>query len=37
MEIQKLLNDKKYLEEVLSDGVTKANNIASQKIKKFKK
>ena len=37
MEIKKLLNDKKYLEEVLSEGSTKANNIASQKIKKFKK
>ena len=34
MEIKKLLNDKKYLEEVLSEGSTKANNIASQKIKK---
>ena len=35
MEIKKLLNDKKYLEEVLSEGSTKANNIASQKIKKI--
>jgi tryptophanyl-tRNA synthetase len=34
-EIKKLLNDKKYLQEILSEGCKKADGIASQKIKKI--
>ncbi len=34
-EIKKLLHDKKYLDEILSEGAEKASNIASQKIKKI--
>jgi tryptophanyl-tRNA synthetase len=35
VEIKKLLNDKKYLDEILSDGCNKADAIASKKIKKI--
>ena len=35
-EIKKLLGDKKYLDEILLDGVEKANFIASKKIKRIK-
>ena len=35
-EIKKLLDDKKFLDEILLDGVEKANKIASQKIKRIK-
>ncbi len=35
-EIKKLLGDKKYLDEILLDGVEKANLIASTKIKRIK-
>ena len=35
-EIKKLLGDKKYLDEILLDGVEKANLIASKKIKRVK-
>jgi len=35
-EIKKLLEDKKYLDEILLDGVEKANLIASKKIKRIK-
>ena len=34
-EIKKLLNDKKYLQEILSEGCKKADGIASQKMKKI--
>ena len=34
-EIKKLLEDKKYLDEILSEGAQKADKIASQKIKKI--
>ena len=34
-EIRKLLEDKKYLDEILSEGAQKADKIASQKIKKI--
>jgi len=34
-EIKKLLNDKKYLQEILSEGCKKADSIASQKMKKI--
>ena len=34
-EIKKLLNNKDYLDEILIDGHQKANNIASNKIKKI--
>ncbi len=34
-EIKKLINDKKYLDEVLIEGYQKANNIASAKLKKL--
>ncbi len=34
-EINKLLNEKTYLEEILSEGCKKANEIASKKIKKI--
>ena len=35
-EIKKLLNDKLYLDNVLLEGVERANIIASKKIKKIK-
>ena len=35
-EIKKLLGDKKYLDEILLDGVAKANFIASKKIERIK-
>ena len=35
-EIKKLLNDEKYLDSILLDGVEKANEIASKKIKNIK-
>ena len=35
LEIKKLLNEKKYLDEILSNGCEKADNIASKKIKKI--
>ena len=35
-EIKKLLGDKKYLDEILLDGVEKANLIASKKIERIK-
>ena len=34
-EIKKLLNDKRYLEEILTEGSKKASSIASKKIKKI--
>ena len=34
-EIKKLLNEKKYLDEILLNGYEKANEIASKKIKKI--
>jgi len=37
VEIKKLLNDKKHLEEILSEGSEKAENIASKKIKEIHK
>jgi tryptophanyl-tRNA synthetase len=36
-EIKKLLNDTKYLDEILLEGSIKANKIASKKIKEIKK
>ncbi len=35
-EIKKLLDDKKFLDKILLDGVEKANLIASKKIKRIK-
>ena len=35
IEIKKLLNEKKYLDEILAEGCGKAENIASKKIKKI--
>ena len=35
-EIKKLLEDKKFLDEILLDGVEKANMIASKKIESIK-
>ena len=35
VEIKKLLNEKKYLDEILFEGSKKANDIASKKIKKI--
>ena len=35
-EIKKLLKDQSYLDSILLDGVAKANNIASKKIKNIK-
>ena len=35
VEIKKLLNEKKYLDEILIDGCKKADDIASEKIKKI--
>ena len=34
-EINKLLNDKSYLDKILTDGCIRAENIASKKIKKI--
>ena len=34
-EIKKLINDKGFLDKILSDGHKKANNIASNKVKKM--
>ena len=36
-EIKKLINDKQYLDKVLSDGADKAEQIAGKKIKEMKK
>ena len=36
-EIKKLLNDKKYLDDILLEGSKKANEIAYKKIKDMKK
>ncbi len=36
LEIKKLLEDKKYLDEILLDGVEKADSIASKKIERIK-
>ena len=36
VEIKKLLEDKKYLEQILSEGYKKADNTASKKLKKIK-
>ena len=36
LEIKKLLNDKSYLDKTLLEGVERADNIASQKIKRIK-
>jgi tryptophanyl-tRNA synthetase len=35
VEIKKLLNEKNYLDKILSEGCKKANNIASKKIEKI--
>ena len=35
LEIKKLLNEKKYLDEILLDGSQKADKIASEKVKKI--
>ena len=35
-EIKKLLGDKKFLDEILLDGVEKANLIATKKIERIK-
>ena len=35
IEIEKLLNEKSYLDQILIDGCQKANNIASKKIEKL--
>ena len=35
LEIKKLLNEKNYLDQILSDGCKKAHQIASQKVKKI--
>ena len=35
LEIKKLLNEKNYLDQILSDGCKKAHEIASQKVKKI--
>ena len=35
-EIKQLLEDKKFLDEILLDGVEKANMIASKKIERIK-
>ena len=35
VEIKKLLKDKKYLEQILSEGHKRANDIASNKLKKI--
>ena len=36
-EIKKLINDKQYLDKILSDGADKAEQIAGKKIKEMKK
>ena len=36
-EIKKLLNDQKYLDDILHEGSEKANEFASKKIKEMKK
>ena len=36
-EIKKLINDKQYLDKILSDGAVKAEQIAGKKIKEMKK
>ncbi len=35
LEIKKILNEKNYIDQILSDGCSKAGNIASKKIKKI--
>ena len=35
LEIRKLLNDSDYLDQILSEGIKKAQEIASQKVKKI--
>ena len=35
LEIRKLLNESDYLDQILSEGVKKAQEIASQKVKKI--
>ena len=35
LEIRKLLNDSDYLDQILSEGIEKAQEIASQKVKKI--
>ena len=35
IEIKKLINDKDFLDKILTDGHKKANNIASNKVKKM--
>ena len=35
-EIQKLLSDKKYIDQILVDGAQKAQDISSKKVKKIK-
>ena len=37
IEIKKLLKEKKYLEQILSDGCDKASSIASEKVKEIHK
>ena len=35
-EIQKLLSDKNYIDQILKDGAAKAQDISSEKVKKIK-
>ena len=35
-EIQKLLSDKNYIDQILGDGAAKAQDISSKKVKKIK-
>ena len=35
-EIQKLLSDKNYIDQILKDGAVKAHDISSKKVKKIK-
>ena len=35
-EIQKLLSDKNYIDQILKDGAVKAEDISSKKVKKIK-
>ena len=37
LEINKLLNDKKYLDKILIEGIEKADKIANKKILEMKK
>ena len=37
LEIKKLLNEKKYLDEILAEGCKKAEILSSEKIKKIHK